>query len=514
MSAATPFHYALSPIARSKGQSVVARAAYHSGTRLEGAPDGRRCDYRRKVGVHRDATRIFAPAEAPAWAKNLQEVWAKAEQAERNKDGRYRAKAVVGRSAVVALPAELPHAERVKIAHEIGAYLTAQYQTVCQVDVHAPDKSGDARNHHAHFVIAARHMTAEGFGKKIRELDDMVKAGPAAIERDREQVAAIINAALERGGSASRWDHRSNAERGIDIEPSQHEGQAVTALERKGVRTQVRADLTRRREADQARRQALTIDRETLSRLDAEIAAAEAAAQPAPASGPAGGLRPGTDPAQPKPTGRPALFRAVFAPPLADKRQPPPGWWDQVRRTKALDDLMARPPLEGWKITKNTRLAIDRWEVDGQPPQVTRLTFGDGRAIWRDGDTIHSGGPGRASQQQIEAMIAIAEASGWKPIEVFGSENFKARAWLTASVRGLTVTGYQPTNADIAALEALRIQTPTTSGSDAAVVVAHAATRRAAHTQDPSGAGPDPNPPTADVPPASPTQPRGYDYDQ
>ncbi|PPD55398.1 MAG: hypothetical protein CTY12_01075 [Methylotenera sp.] len=52
----------------------------------------------------------------------------------------------------------------------------------------------------------------------------------------------------------------------------------------------------------------------------------------------------------------------------------------------------------------------------------------------------------------IRAMIILAKAKNWSSIKVSGSTEFKREAWLEASMQGLAVLGYQPTQQDMALL--------------------------------------------------------------
>lgn len=47
-----------------------------------------------------------------------------------------------------------------------------------------------------------------------------------------------MNDALEKKGFSERVDHRSNAEQGLDALPTIHEGAAVRAMEKRGIRTE------------------------------------------------------------------------------------------------------------------------------------------------------------------------------------------------------------------------------------------------------------------------------------
>lgn len=232
------YYSRLAVVSRSRGQSAVAAAAYRCGGKLKDERLERNHDYRRKGGVL-DA-RMLAPADA-SWALDTVTLWNKAESVE------VRCNARTARELIVALPAELPQAAQVELANAIGQDLVDHYRVAVLVAVHAPDKSGDDRNTHAHLLMTTREVGADGFGPKTRVLDDKT-TGPAEAERMRENVAARINAALERAGISTTVDPRpltvqaeEAAERGdldavvrLTRTPTHHQGVAATAADRKG----------------------------------------------------------------------------------------------------------------------------------------------------------------------------------------------------------------------------------------------------------------------------------------
>lgn len=61
-------------------------------------------------------------------------------------------------------------------------------------------------------------------------------------------------------------------------------------------------------------------------------------------------------------------------------------------------------------------------------------------------------------QVTASAMALAAEAKGWTTIKVSGNEQFKREVWLEASLRGIEVKGFQPKEADVAALAIKREQ--------------------------------------------------------
>ena len=58
----------------------------------------------------------------------------------------------------------------------------------------------------------------------------------ATLEEWRKNWAIAVNEMLEKKGISERVDYRSNADRGIDELPTIHEGVAVRAMEKKGIK--------------------------------------------------------------------------------------------------------------------------------------------------------------------------------------------------------------------------------------------------------------------------------------
>lgn len=216
------YHLSVKTISRSAGRSATAAAAYRAGEKITDERTGEIHDYTRKGGV--ESAELVLPEGAPEWAADRGQLWNAAEQAEKRKNS------TVAREFEVALPAELSAEDRKQLAHDFARELVERYRLVADVAIHAPGREGDNRNHHAHILCTTRSLEAEGFTAKTRELDDL-KTG--AVKEWRERWADLTNAALERAGVAERIDHRSNAARGIEAEPSQHLGPAATGIERR-----------------------------------------------------------------------------------------------------------------------------------------------------------------------------------------------------------------------------------------------------------------------------------------
>jgi ATP-dependent exoDNAse (exonuclease V) alpha subunit len=241
---------------------VVAAAAYRLGDSFHEMEVDQTHDYRRRGGV--EATLNFAPADAPSWALDPEQLWNAANAAEKRKNS------TLAREVELALPAAVSSQARVGIVRDFSAALVERYGVAVSVGIHGPSRAGDQRNHHAHILFTTRRMDADGLGAKTRVLDDR-KTGPQEVHYLRALACDLINAALADAGSDERVDHRSFAARGIDKEPTTHLGPAGKALERR----EERSDRTAINDEVATENRFLDALVAELAAIDAEIAEAE-----------------------------------------------------------------------------------------------------------------------------------------------------------------------------------------------------------------------------------------------
>ncbi|MDQ3376400.1 MAG: MobA/MobL family protein [Actinomycetota bacterium] len=223
------YHLSTRVISRAQGRSAVAAAAYRSAERLVDERTGLVHDYTRR-SRHEIEGWIEVPEQAPEWARERSELWNRATAAETRRNSR------TAREIEVALPVELSReAQNGLVRSWVREELVAR-GLAADVSVH---RDPDGRNPHAHVLMTTREIGAEGFGRKDREQDRGEQLG-----RWREGWADRTNRELERAGVRERIDHRSHRDRGIDREPTVHEGPYVRELESRGYRTD-RADENR-----------------------------------------------------------------------------------------------------------------------------------------------------------------------------------------------------------------------------------------------------------------------------
>ena len=252
------YHFSARTVSRSAGRSSTAAAAYRAAERIVDGRTGEIHDYTRKGGVV--ASEVILPGGGTMERAAL---WNKVEAHHKRGD------ATVAREFVVALPAELDPTQRQDLARSYARELADRYRVAVDVNVHAPGKEGDQRNHHAHILLSACYAsTAGALGKKAVELDPIhcQRHGLAnVVEVERERWERLANQALEKAGQEARIDHRSLEAQGItDRLPGVHLGPTATAIERSG------------RESDIARRAREQAD-EFMAEMQAHVALQRAA---------------------------------------------------------------------------------------------------------------------------------------------------------------------------------------------------------------------------------------------
>ena len=285
------YHLEAKVVSRGAGRSAVAASAYLSCSRLYNDYDGIQHDYTKKQGLVWQE--VFLPEYAPQEWKDREQLWNAVEEVETAKDSR------LAREFVVALPIELSREEQIELLQEFiqEQFLSdgmCADAAIHDTDGHNPhahilltvrplDKQGKwqyktekeylcMKNGEERGFTAAEFRAAQNEGwekqypykvgkKKVymtpsaAEAQGLVRADkhPKSTRYGRqnpiserwnseEQLTAwraawadVSNRCLDRAGREERIDHRSNAARGLDEQPTIHEGVTARALERKGI---------------------------------------------------------------------------------------------------------------------------------------------------------------------------------------------------------------------------------------------------------------------------------------
>ena len=299
------YHLEAKVISRGVGRSAVAASAYMSCSRIYNDYDGIQHDYTRKQGLVYE--QVLLPPQAPPEWKDRSILWNAVEETEKTKASR------LAREFVVALPTELTKEENISLLTEyvqenfVNDGMCADF-CIHDTDGHNPhahimltvrplDENGkwQAKTEKEYLCIkngeekgftAAEYKTAQadGWEKQYQYIVGKKKVymPPSQAEQQgyeraskypkstrygrqnpiaerwnseeqlliwRKNWADVNNLYLERKNIDERIDHRSHKERGIDEQPTIHEGVTARIIEQKGG-TSERCEINRQIKAD------------------------------------------------------------------------------------------------------------------------------------------------------------------------------------------------------------------------------------------------------------------------
>ena len=248
------YHFSVRHVSRGKGQMVVASAAYISGQRIFDSYYNKIHDYTSKSGVI--FTEILTPEYVPERLNDRETLWNEVEHVERNN------KAQLAYSFDIALQNELTLEENIRLAKEFCQEQFVARGMIVDLAVHEgkSDNEEEPDNPHFHVLVPIRPFTEEGIwgnkqrreyildedGNRVKDAKgkDMFNAvsttgwnDPELLKEWRRAWTEKVNGKFRECHMASRIDHRSYKEQGIDLIPTIHEGYEVRAMEKKGIKT-------------------------------------------------------------------------------------------------------------------------------------------------------------------------------------------------------------------------------------------------------------------------------------
>lgn len=247
------FHFNVTQVKRSEGQSAIASAAYRSGEKLYSERYGEYSDYTRKGGVI--CTDILLPPHVPPEFADRQTLWNAVEKVERGK------KAQLAYSFEISMQNEFSLEENMALAREfLQKEFVSRGMTVDLCFHEKETEEGGTPNPHFHFLCPIRPMNPDGtWGYKQHRVYELDEGGnrirdengkfvynavpttdwgsPETLEHWRQTWAEMCNAKFAEKGLSVRIDHRSYERQGVDLLPTVHEGPAVRAMEKKGIAT-------------------------------------------------------------------------------------------------------------------------------------------------------------------------------------------------------------------------------------------------------------------------------------
>ena len=243
-------HFKITIVKRSQGQSAVAGAAYQSGERLFSEYDQKTKFYNKKKElVHAG---IMLPSHAPPGFADRATLWNAVEAVENQWNSQ------LARRIVLAFPVEVPKEQYLSMIKEFCQEQFVSKGMIADFAIH--DKGDD--NPHAHILLTLRAMDEHGRwlpkARKVYDLDEngeRIKLPSGRWKSHKEDTVdwneqyhaeewrhgweLVQNKYLELAGSPERVDMRSYERQGLDVLPTVHMGAAVSALERKGIETNI-----------------------------------------------------------------------------------------------------------------------------------------------------------------------------------------------------------------------------------------------------------------------------------
>lgn len=194
-------------ISRARGQRIVAAAAAQAAAKLRDEYYGVLHNHLRREGV--EFTEIAAPAGAPAWALDREQLWNRVEAGERRKD------AQLARAIEISLPAELDLPRCIDLLRDFVRAEFVSRGMIADMSI----RRTQLGNPNAHVLLTQRAANAGGFGLKMREWN---RKGD--LMSWRSAWANCANLHLARAGHAVRIDHRSFDEQQIELTPARRTG--------------------------------------------------------------------------------------------------------------------------------------------------------------------------------------------------------------------------------------------------------------------------------------------------
>ncbi|MBQ3277589.1 MAG: MobA/MobL family protein [Clostridia bacterium] len=245
-------HYNITIIARGKvkGNSVVGAAAYQSGDKIysEYEHEWKSGDHLERI-IHKE---ILLPPNAPEKYRDRATLWNAVDASET------KATAQTARRIIMALPKELTQEQNIELIRNYCQTSFVDRGMIADFAVH-DDNEG---NPHAHVLLTMRSINEQGewnpktrtefildengepiqtangkFKRRCVSWDGWNDRGNCEIWRHEWEV--MQNAALEKAGREERIDMRSFERQGIELAPTVHLGPAASALEKKGIHTEL-----------------------------------------------------------------------------------------------------------------------------------------------------------------------------------------------------------------------------------------------------------------------------------
>ena len=240
-------------VARSKGASVIAKAAYNARDKLQDEYYGKTHDYSKKEDLV--FSKIFLPEHIPKEFSNREYLWNSVEKIEKSKNSQ------LARNLLFTLPRELNEEDRIKLISEFIEENFTSKGMIADCNIHNPMASDDEEQPHAHILLTLREIDEKGNwkpksrkeyildknGEKIKLKSGNYKSRkvnlndwnePDKAKEWRENFSKKANEYLAKNNIDKRIDPRTFEEQGREELPQIHLGTASYQMEKKGIQTE------------------------------------------------------------------------------------------------------------------------------------------------------------------------------------------------------------------------------------------------------------------------------------
>ena len=240
-------------VTRSKGHSVLAKAAYNARDKLRDEYYVKVHDYSKKDDLV--FSKIFLPEHIPKEFSNREYLWNGVEKIEKSKNSQ------LARNLLFTLPRELNEEDRIKLISEFIEENFTSKGMIADCNIHNPTASDNEEQPHAHILLTLREIDEQGNwkakSKKEYILDEngekiKLKSGnyksrkvnlndwnePDKAKEWRENFSKKANEYLARNNIDKRIDPRTFGEQGREELPQVHLGTASFQMEKKGIQTE------------------------------------------------------------------------------------------------------------------------------------------------------------------------------------------------------------------------------------------------------------------------------------
>lgn len=240
-------------VSRSKGHSVLAKAAYNARDKLRDEYYVKIHDYSKKDDLV--FSKIFLPEHIPKEFSNREYLWNSVEKIEKSKNSQ------LARNLLFTLPRELNEEDRIKLISEFIEENFTSKGMIADCNIHNPVASDNEEQPHAHILLTLREIDEKGNWKsKSRKeyiLDEngekiKLKSGnyksrkvnlndwnePNKAKEWRENFSKKANEYLAKNNIDKRIDPRTFEEQGREELPQVHLGTKSYQMEKKGIQTE------------------------------------------------------------------------------------------------------------------------------------------------------------------------------------------------------------------------------------------------------------------------------------